>query len=127
MQDKWVVAFIGVVVVGFVWLLLGGSGDEGSGNSAVREEEGIQVIRIFARGGYSPRQVVAKAGKVTQLELVTKGTYDCTAAFAIPSLGYQKLLPPTGATRFDLPIPAAGSRLVGVCSMGMYSFVVKFE
>lgn len=95
--------------------------------SNVTMENGTQVIAIDARGGYSPRQTTAKAGIPTIIRMNTQGTFDCSSAVRIPSIGYEKNLPASGTT--DIPVPAqqAGETLKGLCIMGMYNFSVTFE
>ncbi len=90
-------------------------------------KDGIQYITIDAKGGYSPRVSSAKAGIETKLIIKTKGTYDCSSALVIKSLGYQKMLAQTGEEIIDIGIPKAGEPLRGTCSMGMYSFVIEFS
>jgi len=85
-----------------------------------------QVIEIDAKGGYSPKLTTAKAGVPTVLRLKTNGTYDCSSAVAIPSIGFRKNLDATGVTEVEVPANAAQGTLEGVCAMGMYSFSVKF-
>lgn len=94
---------------------------------SVRIENGVQIIHVLARGGYNPKQVTAKGGIPTKLEVETKGTYDCSSAFTIPSMGYKKMLPPTGITSIDLPSQPAGSSLLALCGMGMYSLGIQFN
>lgn len=98
--------------------------DQPSQNVEVRD--GIQYITIQAKGGYSPRRSVAAAGMPTQLIVKTNGTYDCSSALVIRSIGYQKVLSPTGEEVIDLGAPQAGT-VQGVCSMGMYNFSVQFQ
>jgi hypothetical protein len=59
--------------------------------------------------------------------MVTNGTFDCSSSVKIPSLAIQKTLPPTGATDIDIPPQTAGTKLKGVCIMGMYNFEIAFE
>lgn len=94
-------------------------------NSEIKD--GIQYITIDAKGGYSPRVSSGKAGIPTKLIVKTNGTYDCSAALSIKSVGFQKILPKTGEEIIDLGTPKAGVPLRGVCGMGMYSFLVNFE
>ena len=86
-----------------------------------------QIIEISAKGGYSPRVTAAKAGMPTILRLNTRGTFDCSSALTIPSLGYRVNLPPSGSTEVKLPAQQAGTVLHGVCAMGMYNFAVNFN
>lgn len=85
-----------------------------------------QIIEITAKGGYSPRTSVAKANIPTVLRVTTRGTFDCSAAIRIPSLGIAGTLPNTGSTDIDLGTPSVGV-IRGTCSMGMYSFEIEFR
>lgn len=86
-----------------------------------------QVIVLTAKGGYSPKVTTAKADTPTVIKMVTKGTFDCSSSLSIPKLGYQTNLSPTGETSIDVPAQPKGTMLEGVCSMGMYTFSIKFE
>ncbi|MDZ4205945.1 MAG: hypothetical protein U1C12_01900 [Patescibacteria group bacterium] len=94
-------------------------------NSEIKD--GIQYITVNAKGGYSPRVSEALAGIPTKLIIKTDGTYDCSAALVIRSLGFQKILAQTGEEVIDLGIPQIGQSLQGVCGMGMYSFKIEFR
>lgn len=98
-------------------------GAEQSKNVEVRE--GVQYVTITARGGYSPRVSDIKAGMPTKLVVKTNGTFDCSAALVVRSVGFQKILQSTGEEVIDLGVPKAGEKIQGVCSMGMYSFQLK--
>jgi plastocyanin domain-containing protein len=118
-----------VVVIGIIF-----SGNSKSGVNTptqapqnVEIKDGVQYITIDAKGGYSPRITTAKAGIPTKLVVKTNGTYDCSAALVIRSVGFQKVLPQTGETEIDIGIPKEGEPLQGVCGMGMYSFLVNFK
>lgn len=119
------------LIIGMGIIFLGGfSGDiKGSGENAVENSEikdGIQYVEITARGGYSPSVSSAKSGIPTKIIVKTKGTYDCSAALVIRSLGYQGMLAQTGEEVIDVGIPKAGDSIQGLCSMGMYSFLINF-
>jgi plastocyanin domain-containing protein len=125
-----------IISIGIVVLLIGGAVFFGRGSATntnqapvnnVSMEGDKQIISISAKGGYSPRISVAKAGIPTILRLETRGTYDCSSAFTIPSMGYRKNLPPTGITEVEIPAQKSGAKFQGLCSMGMYSFAVNFE
>lgn len=92
----------------------------------VEIREGIQYITIQARGGYSPRLSTAQANIPTKLIMKTRGTYDCSLALVIRSIGYQKILSQNGEEIIDLGIPNSGT-IQGLCSMGMYSFSIHFK
>lgn len=128
-----IIIIVGIVVgVGIVFLGgLKGKGDTDNvsteqGNN-VEVKDGVQYITINAKGGYSPRISTAKAGIPTKLIMKTNGTYDCSASLVVKSADYQKILPKTGEEIIDLGIPEAGTPTRGVCSMGMYSFLINFE
>ena len=132
MKDKYIL-LISIIVAGLMlgtafYIKSDSRQNSGNGPAAVpvKEENGIQVIRILARGGYSPRQISVKAGMPIRIEMETSGTYDCSSVFVIPSLKYQKRLPPTGVTVIDVPAQGPGSSITGLCGMGMYSFEIKF-
>lgn len=92
----------------------------------VEVRDGIQYVTIYAKGGYTPRVSNANANVATKLIVKTNGTYDCSSALVIRSIGYQKILPPSGEEVIDIGTPSTGM-LQGICSMGMYHFVVKFR
>jgi Cu+-exporting ATPase len=89
-------------------------------------ENGKQIIDITAKGGYSPRVSTAKAGIPTIIRFHTTGTFDCSSAVRIPSMGVSQFLPPTGTTDIAINNPQAGP-LQGMCGMGMYPFQIVFE
>lgn len=95
--------------------------------SAVTDSNGKQIVSIKAKGGYYPQVVTAKANTPTVLKVTTNATFDCSSALVIPSLGYRKSLPPSGDTLIDIPAQAAGTKLQGLCAMGMYNFAIQFN
>ncbi len=108
---------------------LGGSKNTAIGGSVqnVEIKDGIQYITVNAKGGYSPKVSSAKAGIPTKLIMKTNGTYDCSAALVIRSIGFQKILPQTGEEIIDLGTPKAGEPIQGLCGMGMYNFSINFN
>lgn len=122
------------LAVGLVIIFVGGSKSKDNTSAATNQavqnsviKDGAQYITINAKGGYSPRVSAARAGIPTKLIVKTDGTYDCSAALAIHSIGYQKILPPTGETEIDIGVQKVGEILRGVCGMGMFSFQIKFS
>lgn len=121
-----IISIITLAILGGVFIAGSGSPKSTSqGNSEIRD--GVQYITINAGGGYSPKVSNAKAGIPTKLIVKTSGSYDCSSALAIRSIGYQKILPAEGETEIDIGTPKAGEPLQGVCGMGMYSFLVNFN
>lgn len=132
MEKKAILIILVVVLAVGVWLFASGKGNTEGGvveqvESSASETTGKQIIDIFAKGGYSPRQVKARAGEESVLRVKTQNTFDCSTALVIPTLSYQAQLRPTGIVDIPLPAQEPGSKLVGLCSMGMYSFEVTFQ
>ncbi len=94
-------------------------------SSNVSLQNGVQYVVINARGGYSPRTSTIQPGIPTKLVMKTNNTYDCSSALVIRSVGYRSMLPPDGETIIDLGTPKTGSKIQGLCSMGMYSFTLN--
>ena len=88
--------------------------------------DGVQIVEIRAKGGYSPRKSVAQAGVPTIVRFITNGTFDCSSAVRIPSLDIGTNLPPSGSKDVTLGIVEV-SVLEGTCAMGMYSFEIEFQ
>jgi len=126
-----IIITLGLVIALGIVFVSNSKSNTGTNNTGTTQnteiKNGIQYITITAKGGYSPRVATAKAGIPTKLIMKTDGTYDCSASLAINSLGYRKILPQTGETEIDLGIPKAGEPLLGVCGMGMYSFLINFN
>jgi plastocyanin domain-containing protein len=88
--------------------------------------DGVQVIEIQAKGGYTPRKSVAKAGIPTIIRFKTSGTFDCSSSLRIPSMNIFNNLPQSGNTDVDLGTQKVGV-LNGSCGMGMYPFEIDFN
>lgn len=115
------------LIVGAILFTRGG---QNSGNNVPADNvsivDGKQIIQISAKGGYQPRQSIAKAGLPTILRMNTNGTFDCSASVRIPSLNISKFLPQSGVTDIDLGLAQSGT-LQGMCGMGMYRFEIEFD
>lgn len=118
----------GALIIGGVVLFSGHSSSQVSAGTAdnVSMVDGKQVIEMNVKGGYSPKKTIAKAGLPTVIKFNTNGTFDCSSAVRIPSMGISKNLPPSGTTEVDLGTPKVAT-LQGVCVMGMYSFQIDFQ
>lgn len=122
------VVFALAIIVGALILVKSGrgvGGDVAHGTNVVIEN-GTQIVTITAKGGYSPRQSVAKAGLPTVVRFETSGTFDCSSSVIIPSLNIGKQLAFSGATDVDVGTSQAGP-LKGSCGMGMYPFEIDFN
>ncbi len=96
-------------------------------SDALSVVDGKQIIPITAKGGYTPRATTARADIPTIIRVVTRGTFDCSSALTIPSIGYRKNLPASGVTDIEIPPQKVGTTLRGLCSMGMYTFSIDFQ
>jgi plastocyanin domain-containing protein len=130
-------AIVGALIVialsvgGMSFLLQkGGAGNGATATQGISSNvstlNGTQVVQITAKGGYAPRVTTASANTPTTINVMTNGTYDCSIALVVPSLGVRKTLPASGTTPIDVPPQAPGTTLKGLCSMGMYHFSVTF-
>lgn len=126
---------LNIVAIFFVVIILGGMMMFGSRNSSetnsaflnnVSIVDGKQIIKIRAKGGYQPKQSVAKAEIPTILRFDTEGTFDCSSSVRISSLGVNQNLPQSGATDIDIGSIKSGV-LQGSCGMGMYPFEIDFK
>lgn len=119
---------ISIALIGGVFIL--GRNNSGTENNIpannVTTVDGKQIIEITAKGGYSPRKSVAKAGTPTILRFNTAGTFDCSSYVRIPSMNIGRNLSQSGATDIDLGSQPAGV-LRGTCGMGMYPFEIDFQ
>ncbi len=117
-----------VIILGAVVFTMEKGGDmrEASRENNVHMEGATQIIEIDAKGGYVPRQSIAKAGVPTVIRFNTTATFDCSASVRIPSMDISKTLPQTGTTDIDIGTHEVGP-LEGSCGMGMYPFEVVFQ
>ncbi len=99
--------------------------EETAQSQNVEIRDGVQYVTVTAKGGYSPRVSEIKGGMPTKLVVKTNGTYDCSASLVVRSVGFQKILQPTGEELIDLGTPKSGDKVQGVCGMGMYNFVIN--
>jgi plastocyanin domain-containing protein len=130
MKTTVIAILVAAVLIGGAIMVYGDNKNSGNDTEAVNNVDivdGKQIITINAKGRYSPKVTTAKADMPTILKVATNGTFDCTSALTIPSLGYRSNLPPSGETLIDVPPQKAGATLQGLCAMGMYNFVVNFN
>lgn len=120
---------IAIVIIGGTMIFVNNNKNTDNTNPTnnVNIIDGKQIITINAKGGYSPGVTTAKADIPTIIKMNTRGTFDCSAALVIPSIGYRNYLPPSGETEIELPPQKAGTIMQGMCSMGMYNFQVNFN
>ncbi len=101
---------------------------KGENTPSVSQEGDIQVINVVSTaGGYYPQNITAKANTKTILRMESKNSYGCERSFRIPKLNVMEILPQQGISEFELGTPQKGDIVIGTCSMGMYTFNIKFE
>lgn len=130
MDIKTIIAFAtSAVLIGWAFWFVSGktNADSNSGATTATVIDGKQIIDISAKGGYSPRVVLAKTGVPTVLRVTTNGTFDCSASVVIPKLSYQKFFPPSVTEEIPITAEQATGTLQGLCAMGMYNFQIKFQ
>lgn len=125
-----IILVITIILLGGIFMFFKASANsniktQAAGNVSI--VDGKQIIAINVKGGYYPRVTQAEANMPTVLKLNTQGTFDCSSAITIPSLGYRNNLPASGETIVDIPPQSEGSSLVGLCSMGMFNFSINFN
>jgi len=130
MQKNTIISiFISIALIGgtlyFVSDRSTSSSDSAAQTQNIEVKDGVQYVTITAKGGYSPRITQIKGGLPTKLIVKTDGTYDCSASLIVRSVGFRKILQPTGEEVIDLGIPKSGDKVQGVCGMGMYNFQIK--
>ncbi|MBI2024011.1 hypothetical protein HYT00_01320 [Candidatus Giovannonibacteria bacterium] len=116
-----------VVIVGVIVLVNNGNGGNIKEGENVSMVDGKQIIEIDAKGGYFPRKTIATAEAPTVIRMNTKGTFDCSSALVIPKIGYRSYLPSQGQTDIELGPQKSGTKIQGLCSMGMYNFEIEFQ
>ncbi|MDP3758288.1 MAG: cupredoxin domain-containing protein, partial [Candidatus Daviesbacteria bacterium] len=102
--------------------LSGGSVGQQSGSGI---SNGVQQvdIQVFPNG-YNPNYVQLKAGLPVKLNLITGSRLGCTSQFRIPSLGISKSLTPNTTTTIEFT-PQQKGKIIGTCSMGMFSIIME--
>ena len=129
MKISAILIIVAAAIIGFA-IMLPGNGENSNNVASVNNVsvvDGTQIIRIKAKGGYSPRVTTARANMPTVIKVDTRGTFDCSSALSIPSLGFRNNLPPSGETSIEVPPQKSGSVLQVLCAMGMYNFQVRFN
>ena len=140
MKANVIASIVAIAIIGGAYFFVGNSSNPGPSptNNKVAQIEntapvhnvnivnGKQIIEITAKGGYQPRQSIAKAGIPTILRFDTNGTFDCSSSVRIPAMKISKSLPQSGTTDIEIGTPSV-TTLQGACGMGMYPFEINFQ
>jgi uncharacterized protein len=124
-MNKIVLSVVSVGLIVALFIIFSSNAEGTRQNVEIRD--GVQYVKINAKGGYQPGITNAQAGIPTKLVMKTNGTYDCSLALVLPSINFQKMLPLSGETEIDLGTPSSGELFKGLCSMGMYNFTINFQ
>ncbi len=92
----------------------------------VQGPQGEYAVTI-TEDGYSPSLLHLPANRPVSIEWVTENTQTCARSIVIPALEYQKIVPPIGRVRFDIPAQQPGTVIRYSCSMGMYPSQFVFD
>lgn len=91
-------------------------------------EASASVARIdVENGGYVPELLILPADQPVELHLVTNQTSSCARAFTIPALDIMEILPETGEVVLSIPPQPKGKMMDYMCSMGMYTGLLRFQ
>ena len=127
MKSTIISILVAVALIGGVFYITK-SKDSGVASVAnVSVSDGKQIVELGAKDGYAPVLTAAKANMPTILRVKTSGTFDCSSAITIPSIGYRTFLPQTGTTDIEIPPQTAGTSMKIVCAMGMRNAAVNFN
>jgi sulfite exporter TauE/SafE len=95
-------------------------------NASLDSLPGQYAVHV-SENGYSPTVLHLPAGRPVSLDWVTENTQACSRSVVVPAQNYQKILPPTGRIRFDIPAQQKGTVIRYTCSMGMYPSQLVFD
>lgn len=70
--------------------------------------------------GYTPNNLIVKAGSQVTLRLINSGGQGCTQALTIPKLGIQKVVPLGTSDTLTFTAPNDPQQVAFMCSMGMF-------
>lgn len=104
--------------------------DFSSGGSSEQQVDsqianGVQEVNVkVLPGGYSPSYVKLKVGVPVKLNLTSGSQLGCASQFRIPSLGISKNLGQNETAVVEFT-PTQKGKIIGTCSMGMFSIVME--
>ena len=123
-----IIILLSALLASAIFFAGGKDGEENKGESVtiqnVEVRDGVQYVRIDAKGGYSPNITKVEANIPTKLIVKTSGTYDCSSTLVMRDFDIQKTLKPTGEEVIDLGVLKSGQEIDGTCGMGMYGFKI---
>lgn len=93
------------------------------GGSISQDTTNNPTINITS-SGYSPNSITVKAGSNVKVNLSNTNGAGCIQAFVIPSLNFQKVVPPGTSSSFSFTAPEKPTDIAFMCSMGMYRGII---
>ena len=113
---EWAVAAAGLGAI--VWVNWYFFFAERSSGEATASDDGVQVVRIEVRGGYTPANVRVQRGQAVRLLFRREEEAGCSEEVVIPEFGIRRYLP----VQEDTPVEFVADE-VGIyeftCGMGM--------
>ena len=135
MNTAVVLIIVTVVFATFIYWIVSSSNQQKADTSSssttistnVSTDQDLQVINMTATGsGYGPAKTYATSNKKSKIVMTSTGAFGCQQSLTIPKLNIAKTIPANGTTEIEIAAQAAGTKLVGSCSMGMYTFTINF-
>lgn len=83
------------------------------------------VQLTILKDGYSPNEIIVKAGEEVTFTIANKDTYTCASALTIPYFNYQKVVTAGKIETITLQMPDTPTKIPFMCSMGMYRGVIN--
>ncbi|HLL61290.1 MAG TPA: sulfite exporter TauE/SafE family protein [Candidatus Nitrosocosmicus sp.] len=94
-------------------------------NNSSNENVTTEATINIGPAGYSPNAISLKSGSKVTLNIVNKDSYTCASAFTIPELGIQRVVTVGATEKIQFTTPNKPTRIVFMCSMGMYRGVIN--
>jgi plastocyanin domain-containing protein len=116
-----------VALTGVVMLI---SGCASKPVAATPGADGVQVVKVLVKHGYSPSAIVAKAGQPLKIEFYRDeepGAESCDKDLVIPSESVNIPLPPREAQIVEIKPQAPGSEVEFQCGMNMMRGKISFK
>lgn len=98
--------------------------------AAVPGPDGVQVVKVTVRHGYSPNNIQAQAGKPLKIEFYRDeepGAESCAKDLVIPSENVNIPLPPHESQIVEIKPQPAGSEVDFQCGMHMMKGKISFK
>jgi plastocyanin domain-containing protein len=116
-----------IAMTGMVMLI---SGCASKPVAATQGVDGVQVVKVLVKHGYSPNSIVAKSGQPLKIEFYRDeepGVESCDKDLVIPSESVNIPLPPRETQIVEIKPQAPGSEVEFQCGMNMMRGKISFK